>query len=398
MKRTITLVLTIMATVFWQSCNKSGYVIAQNNNPNVLIIFADDLGYGDLGCYGATKLKTPNIDRLANEGVRFMNAYAPSSVCSQSRYGLLSGRYWWHSQLHPPKGVVAPAGPNVLLEKGVNPMPQMFKDNGYQTAGFGKWHLGFGTGSSPKDRYDWNQPEIENGPLDVGFDYFYGIVANVTNEPSVYIENRNFVGRKKGDKFIINGNKATPWSQGVLYKEDEVAGRVTSKTVEYIKNAKTDKPLLLYYSSIIPHKPITPAKEFIGSSECGIYGDFIHELDAQVGMLLNALEETGRLDNTLILFTSDNGAVVATDESFAQKWHLEPMWETYAAGHRSNGILRAGKHSVYEGGDRIPFIIRWPGRVPANEKSDGLFSLVDVFPSLCGLLNMAYPNMNGMGG
>jgi arylsulfatase A len=363
----------------------------EQKRPNVLIIFADDLGYGDIGCYGATKLKTPNIDRIANEGVRFMNAYAPSSTCSQSRYGLMTGRYWWHSPLHPPKGVVAPAGPNVLIEKGVTPMPQVFKNNGYQTAVFGKWHLGFGTGNCPKDRYDWNQPEIKNGPLDVGFDYFFGIVANVNNEPSVYVENRNFVGRKKGDKFIIKGNKATPWSPDVVYKADEVAGRVTNKTVEYIKKAKADKPILLYYSSIIPHKPITPAKEFIGSSECGVYGDFIQELDAHVGMLLDALEETGRLDNTVIIFTSDNGAVVAKSKRFAKQWHLEPMWETYVAGHRSNGILREGKHAVYEGGDRIPFIIRWPGKVPAEKMSDGLFSLTDVFPSLCGLLDMAYP-------
>ena len=221
-------------------------------------------------------------------------------------------------------------------------MPEVFKNNGYQTAGFGKWHLGFGTGSFHKDRYDWNQEEIKYGPLDVGFDYYFGIVANVTNEPSVYFENRNFVGRNKGDKFTINGKEVTPWSPDVVYKEDEVAGQVTSKTVEYIKTAKTDKPLLLYYSSIIPHKPITPAKEFIGSSECGIYGDFIQELDAQVGMLIDALEETGRLGNTLIIFTSDNGAVVAKSEDFANKWHLEPMWEANVAGHKSNGILREG--------------------------------------------------------
>jgi len=404
MKRTVNLLLTISVVTLL-----SGFSIAENNRPHVLIIYADDLGYGDVGCYGATKLKTPNIDRLANEGMRFMNAYTTSSTCSQSRYGLMTGRYWWRNPLHPPTGVVEPAGPSVLIEKDVTPMPRVFKNNGYRTAVFGKWHLGVGTGNSHKDRYDWNQPEIKYGPLDVGFDYFFGIAANVMNEPSVYIENRNFLGRKEGDKFTIsgNGNKAAPWSPDVVYKDDEVAGRVTDKTVEYIKNAKTDKPLFLYYASIIPHKPITPAKEFIGSSECGVYGDFIQELDAQVGMLLDALEETGRLDNTLIVFTSDNGAVVATSERFGKPWSLEPkqsllhqvqLWDTYAAGHRSNGILRAGKHSVYEGGNHIPFIIRWPGKVPADKTSDGLFSVTDVFPSLCGLLGMAYPKKNGTDG
>jgi arylsulfatase A len=376
----------------------SGVTLAQNNAPNILIIFSDDLGYGDLSCYGATKLKTPNIDRLAEEGIRYTNAYAPSSTCSQSRYGLMTGRYWWHCPLHPSRGVVAPGGPNVLLEEGVTPMSEVFRENGYETAVFGKWHMGFGVGTSPSDRYDWNQPEITNGPLDVGFNYYFGIVANVNNEPSLYIENRNFVERKEGDQFTIDGNKVTPWSPEVIYQADEVAGEVTRKTVEYIQNAEKDKPLFLYYASIIPHKPITPAKEFIGTSDCGIYGDFVQELDAHVGMLIDALEETGRLNNTLIIFTSDNGAVVAKSESFAEQWHLEPMWEAYSAGHLSNSILRAGKHSVYEGGNRIPFIAWWPGKVPANQTSDELFSLTDVFPSLCGILDIPYPEGNGKDG
>ncbi len=366
--------------------------------PDVLVIFADDLGYGDLGCYGATKLATPNIDQLAEEGIRFTNAYVPSSTCSQSRYALMSGRYWWHSSLHPPGGVVAPAGPNILLEEGVTAMPEVFREKGYETAVFGKWHLGFGAGTSHRDRYDWNQPEIVNGPLDVGFNHFFGIVANVNNEPSLYIENRNFVGRNEGDLFTIAGNKVTPWSPDVLYEPDEVAGEVTRKTVEYIQNAEEDTPLFLYYASIIPHKPITPAAEFIGSSGCGLYGDFIQELDAEVGMLIDALEESGRLNNTLILFASDNGAVITTSEADGVKWGNEPQWEAYAAGHLSNGILRAGKHSVYEGGNRVPFIAWWPGEVPANQTSDELFSLTDVFPSLCGMLDMPYPEGNGSDG
>jgi len=373
--------------------------IAQKKAPNVLIIYADDLGYGDIGAYGATQLKTPNIDRLADHGVLLKNAYAPSSTCSQSRYGLLTGRYWWHSQLHPSKGVVAPNGPNVLLEKGMTSLPQVFKDNGYHTAGFGKWHLGFGLGDRPGVRYDWNKPTIENGPLAAGFDYFYGIPANVLNEPNFYIENDNFVGRKKGDLFTLKGLKTvTPWSEEVLYKPDEVAENVTEKTVAFIKNAKKDKPLMLYYSSIIPHKPITPSKAFIGTSDCGIYGDFIHELDAHVGMLIKALKETGRLENTLIIFTSDNGAVVAKSERFAKQWHLEPMWDAYAKGHKSNGELREGKHAAYEGGDRIPFIVRWPAKLKTAKVSEGLFSLTDVYPSLCAMLDLKNPKTNGVDG
>jgi len=359
--------------------------------PHVLLIFADDLGYGDLGCYGATKIKTPNIDSLAEEGIRFTNAYVTSSTCSQSRYSLMTGRYWWRSKLHPPRGVVAPAGPSVLLEEGVKVLPQLFKESGYQTAAFGKWHLGVGRGTSPKDRYDWNRPEIEGGPLDVGFDYFFGIAANVFNEPSFYIENRTFVGRKPGDRVTVNGKKVTPWSPDVIYEHDEVAGAITRKAVSHILNAAPDKPLFTYFATVIPHKPITPAKDFIGSSEAGIYGDFIQELDAQVGQLIDALRKTERLQNTLIAFISDNGAVVSTSEAQANKWHLEPMWEAYVAGHRANGVLREGKHSVYEGGSRVPFIVRWPGHIPANQQREGLVSVSDLIATFAELLDKSVP-------
>lgn len=360
-------------------------------SPNVLVIFADDLGYGDVGCYGATKLKTPNIDRIAENGMRFTNAYTPSSTCSQSRVSLLTGRYWWRSKLHPPKGVIAPAGPNALLEEGITPLPRLFQENGYQTAAFGKWHVGVGYGDSWSERYDWNRPKIEGGPLKSGFDYFYGLAANVENEPSFYIENDAFVGRGPNDKITIKGKMVTPWSPDVLYKADEVAGDMVRKAVETIESAESDKPLFVYFASTVPHKPITPSKEFLGSSECGIYGDFVQELDWQVGELIQALRRTGRLENTLIVFTSDNGAVVAQDEGFAKKWHLEPMWETYAAGHLSNGELRDGKHAVYEGGCRIPFIVSWPGHIPAAKQDDRLFCMTDVFATFADVLNVPVP-------
>jgi len=365
--------------------------VVSSSKPHVLFIFGDDLGYGDLSCYGATQLNTPNIDRLANHGIRFTNAYTTSATCSQSRFSLLTGRYWWRSELHPPTGVVGPASPNVLLEAGIEPLPKFLQANGYRTAAFGKWHLGVGYGDSFKDRYDWNRPEIEGGPLDVGFDYFFGMAANVSNEPAFYIENRNFVGREPGDTITMKGRKVTPWSDEVLYKEDEVAGDIARAAVSYIQNAPTDKPLFVYYAATIPHKPITPAKEFIGSSQAGLYGDFMQEFDSQVGDLIKALRDTGRLENTLIVFTSDNGAVVADSERFAKQWHLEPMWETYAAGHRSNGVLRSGKHSVFDGGNHIPFIAYWPGKIPAGQESDALFSLTDVYATFAELLGQPTP-------
>lgn len=366
-------------------------VFSANQQPNVLVVFADDLGYGDVGCYGAIKLKSPHIDHLAEQGLRFTNAYTASSTCSQSRVSLLTGRYWWRSPLHPVKGVIAPAGPNALLEEGITPLPKFFQENGYRTAAFGKWHVGVGYGDSPRDRYDWNRSTIEGGPLASGFDYFFGLAANVLNEPAFYIENDRFVGRGPNDTITIKGNKVTPWSPDVLYKEDEVGQDTTLKAVEYIESAPTDKPLFLYFASTVPHKPITPAKQFIGTSGCGVYGDFVHELDWQVGELVAALRKTGRLDNTLIIFTSDNGAVVAKDENFAKKWKLEPMWETYDAGHLSNGELREGKHAVYEGGSRIPFIVSWPNHIPAGKIHEGLFCITDLFATFADLFEVAAP-------
>lgn len=362
-----------------------------DTRPNVLIVFADDLGYGDVGCYGATKLKTPQIDRIAEQGLRFTNAYTPSSTCSQSRVALLTGRYWWRSSLHPTKGVIGPASPNALLEKGVTSLPKFFQQNGYRTAAFGKWHVGVGYGESPTDRYDWNRPTIEGGPLEAGFDYFFGLAANVLNEPAFYIENDRFVGRGPNDQITIKGKKVTPWTPEVLYKDDEVGEDTARKAVEYIESAPTDKPLFLYFASTVPHKPITPAKQFIGSSDCGLYGDFVQELDWQVGELIGALRKTGRLDNTLIVFTSDNGAVVAKDEKFAKKWHLEPMWETYDAGHLSNAELRDGKHAVYDGGSRIPFIVSWQKQIPAGKTNEDLFCLTDLFATFADLFETSAP-------
>ncbi len=367
-------------------------VCADAQRPNVLVIFADDLGYGDVGCYGATKLETPEIDRLAEDGMQFINAYAPSSTCSQSRVSLLTGRYWWRSPLHPSKGVIAPAGPNALLEKGVEPLPKFFQQNGYRTAAFGKWHVGVGYGETYTERYDWNRPTIEGGPLASGFDYFFGLAANVTNEPSFYIENDTFVGRGPDDPIVVKGKKVTPWTPEVLYQQDEVGQDTARKAVEYIESAPTDKPLFLYFASTVPHKPITPAKAFIGSSECGLYGDFVHELDWQVGELVGALRRTGRLDNTLIVFTSDNGGVISRDATHAKKWKLEPMWEAYDAGHLSNGELREGKHAVFDGGSRIPFIVCWPQHIPAGKQSQSLLCLTDLYATFAELLDEPVPD------
>lgn len=361
------------------------------NAPNVLLIFADDLGYGDVQCYGG-KVKTPNIDRLATEGMRFDNAYLPASVCSPNRYSLLSGRYFWRNPRHPVKGVLGPDHPSGFNE-GELTLQHMFKQNGYCTAVFGKWHIGVG-----KNGADWTKMEFEGGPLDYGFDTFFGTAANVSNHPMFYIKDRTFLSRKPGDKVTKVPDKKrpwkstyTPWNPSVIYKPDEVSEKVTRHLVEYIKTMPTDKPFFIYWPTHIPHKPITPHKKFVGKTEYGAYGDFLLELDVYVGQVVDALKKTGQLDNTLIIFTSDNGGVVSPSEQHAKKWHLEAMWEAKKAGHAINGPLQGGKHDVLDGGFRIPFIVRWPKHIPAGKTSSELICVTDVMSTCARILDHKLP-------
>ena len=359
---------------------------ATPSKPNVVLILADDLGYGDLGSYGATKVSTPNIDRLAREGTRFTNAYTPGSVCSPTRYSLLSGRYFWRNPMHPPTGVLAPGAP-LLFEENRMTLPQLFKNQGYSTAAIGKWHLGVGRGPDYLARYDWNQDEIRPGPLEIGFDYFYGMAANVGNEPAFYFENRRFVGRIKGDVVTMGRReKVEPWTPEVRYRPEEVGGEIARKAVSFIEQSG-DSPFFLYVATNIPHHDVTPAPENTGKSQCGPYGDFVQELDGHVGQILAALEKKGVLDQTLVIFTSDNGGVV-TDASH----RLEPYWQALQSGHRICGALRGRKHSIYEGGFRVPFLARWPGQIPAARTTDEVIGLTDVMATCAALIGVSLPD------
>lgn len=373
-----------LASLLFAPLPSPSFAVDANTRPNVVVILADDLGYGDTGCYGATKIKTPNIDRLAQEGRRFTSAYTPGSVCSPTRYGLMSGRYFWREPRHHPTGVHAPGGP-LLFDLDRLTLARLFQKHGYTTGAVGKWHLGFGQGDKPSVRYDWSQEAIKPGPLEIGFDYFYGMAANVGNQPRIYIENHRFVGRKPGDVVKMVGRAdIEPWSPAAYYQEDRVAGDIARKAVEFIQRSK-DKPFFLYYATNIPHNSITPAAEFVGSSACGPYGDFVQEMDAHVGWVRAALEKAGVLDDTLILFTSDNGGVLPQNE------RLAAQWQARQAGHLVCGPLRGGKHSIYEGGFRVPFIVRWPGHVPPGTSSDAVLCLTDVLASCATLLGEKLP-------
>jgi arylsulfatase A len=383
---------------------------AHHSQPNVVIILADDLGYGDVGCFGAELIATPHIDRLAAEGMRFTRAYTPCSVCSPTRYGLLTGRYYWRSKQHPPTKVIQD-GQGLCIEEGRETLATLFKKKGYATGIVGKWHLGFGKFRNFDQQYDWTKKKpIGPGPLDVGFDYYFGMAANVGNQPRFFIENRDFHGRKPGDKvssksvspsnpaagqFMVQKENVLPWDPAVVWQDEEVSQVITDKAVEFIgKHSGADKPpFFLYFAHNIPHGPITPSNKFVGSSKCGPYGDFIQELDAQVGQVMDAVKEARRHRETIVIFTSDNGGVATAPESRGPA--TGEALVAQQAGHKQVGDLRGSKWSIYEGGFRVPFIVNWPGQVGAGQSNDKLISLVDLFATVSDLLGMDYGSGHG---
>ena len=375
---------TLLALIF--TLNPTG-VIAVERPPNVVIILADDLGYGDLGCYGATKVRTPNIDRLAREGRRFTDAHSASAVCTPSRYALVTGEYPFRKNLNRP----------AFLKSGLVVDPECFtiadvmKQAGYQTACVGKWHLGFGA-KTP----DWNG-ELKPGPLELGFDYYFGVPVVNSHPPFVYVENYRVLGLDASDPFVYGKTAETPVypakmgfgeiggakAAHALYQDGMVGTRLTEKSVEWI-NANKERPFFLYLATTAIHHPFTPHPRFLGTSECGVYGDFIHELDWMVGEIMRTLEEAGQADNTLVIFTSDNGGMLNVGGQDAVK-----------KGHRLNGNLLGFKFDAWEGGHRVPFIARWPGHVPAATTSDQVICNVDMLASMAALTGVKLPEEAG---
>lgn len=362
---------------------------ADEKPPNVVLIFADDLGYGDLGCYGATKLKTPNIDKLAAEGRKFTDAHSASAVCTPSRYGLLTGEYPFKA--HDGKGLWGPAPITspLIIDTETNTIADVFKKSGYDTAVFGKWHLGFKEG-----RNDWQEP-LRPGPQDLGFDYYFGMPVVNSAPPYVYVENDKIVGADPEDPLTLEGRGAknvtpiTPippeaaqrsgnqFSGAVeahkLFNDFEVGTKLAEKATGWINEHK-ENPFFLYFSTTNVHHPFTPAKQFQGTSEAGWYGDFVHELDWIVGEVMKSLEESGVADNTLVIFTSDNGGMFNHGGRAAAE-----------LGHKINGDLLGSKFGIWEGGHRVPFIARWPGKIEAGTVSDQLLCSVDLMASFAAL-------------
>jgi arylsulfatase A-like enzyme len=349
---------------------------AAASRPNIVLILADDLGYGSLGCYGGAQLKTPACDRLAREGRRFTSAYAPGSVCSPSRYGLMTGRYIWRASVDHGYGLGERDA--LLIETNRATLASIARSCGYHTAAIGKWHNGLGLAQPT----DWKQP-LTPGPLAVGFEYFFGLAANVANQPQAYIEGDQLVGRVPGQVVTIEGAGKDRKTLGIapLRKPDEVMEQLTGKAVQWIE-ANRAKPFFLYFAPNAVHDPITPSARFTGSP-LGPYGNFIEELDDSVGRILAALDRLKLADNTLVIFTSDNGGVIQQNSSE----HKQAMEQGLAI----NGVLRDGKHGVYEGGFREPFIVRWPGQVPANTVSAQIFCFTDLPATFAKILGAPLP-------
>jgi len=369
-------ILIVSTCLSISGCNKNNS--PTNRNPNVIIIYTDDLGYGDLSCYGAIKLKTPNIDKLASQGVMFTDAHSASAVCTPSRYALLTGQYPFRRNLFHP--VFHKVG--LVIDTAQSTIADIMKKADYSTACIGKWHLGFG-----EDTPDWNGI-LKPGPLELGFDYYYGIPVVNSHPPFVYVENYRVVGLDPDDPFVFNGERAEtkefPAKRGMnaiggakaahaLYDDEMVGTQLTRKAIEWINDNKNG-PFFLYFSTTNIHHPFTPHPRFKGTSECGEYGDFVHELDWMVGEIMQTLDKLMISDNTLVVFTSDNGGMLNLSGQKA--------WES---GHRLNGQLFGFKFDAWEGGHRIPFIARWPGKIKAGSVSDQLICNVDMLATLAEL-------------
>ncbi|TWT91204.1 sulfatase family protein [Neorhodopirellula pilleata] len=382
-------IVLLFLSVIGVSLTPASLLRAAETPPNVVLIFADDLGYGDLGCYGATKVQTPNIDRLAAEGRRFTDAHSASAVCTPSRYALLTGQYPLRAS--GGKGVWGPAPVTapLLVDTEKTTIADVFKRGGYETAVLGKWHLGFGKGNN-----DWQEP-LRPGPQDLGFDYYFGLPVVNSAPPYVFVENDRIVGSDPDDPLVFlgrNAEDATPITPippeaaqrspnqfggakaaHKLFNDYQVGTTLAEKSVEWIKERK-DQPFFLYLATTNIHHPFTPAKRFQGTSQCGLYGDSIHELDWVVGEILSCLEDNGLSDSTMVLFTSDNGGMFNHGGQAA-----------FTVGHRQNGDLLGFKFGVWEGGQRVPFIVRWPGKVKAGTTSNQVIGNVDMLATFAAL-------------
>ena len=383
--RYITLVLaTLLLIPCCQTASDSESVPAP---PNIIVILADDFGVGDIQAhYPGNKVATPNLDKLVHEGMSFTDAHSNSAVCSPTRYGLLTGRYAWRTPLQ--EWVLACYEPPLIQPERIT-LPEMLKEQGFATACIGKWHLGWnwkGERNSTRIeerngldefKWDYSQP-IAGGPIDHGFDYYFG--THVPNfPPFTFIENNRLVVQPTSsyqyqehpDHVVMpRGFEGSPMAPD--WKFEKILPEITNQAVRYIQTqSETEQPFFLYFSMTSPHEPVVPGNAFAGKSGIAPIADFLMETDWSVGQILETVEKSGISDNTLIIFTADNG------HSHYTGWE-----ELVEAGHLPSGPFRGHKGDIWEGGHRVPFVVKWPGKVQASSTSDQLLCLTDIYATL----------------
>ncbi len=388
-----------------------GGAAVAGTRPNVVVIYADDLGYGDLSCYGAHRVATPNVDNLARQGTRFVNAHAAAATSTPSRFSLLTGIYAFRQD-----GTgVANGDAAMIIPPECYTLADMFRDAGYATAAIGKWHLGLG---SETGRQDWNKP-LDATPADIGFDYSYIMAATADRVPCVFIEDgmvahhdarhpievsytRPFEGVETyrddpslaykqqsshgHDMAVVNGIGRIGYMKGggsALWRDEDIADSIAAHAVRFIER-QDGRPFFLYLATNDIHVPRQPHERFRGKSPMGLRGEAILQFDWTVGRVLEALELTGQLGNTLVIVSSDNGPVV--DDGYRDKAG------ELLGDHKPWGGMRGGKYSAFEAGTRVPLIVSWPGAVAAGEVSEALVSQVDLFRSLAAIIGGTVPD------
>lgn len=372
--------LLIAATVIFSAGVVSSEAKAKIKDPNIVFILADDLGYGDVSCLNQdSKIRTPNLDRMAASGIRFTDAHSSSAVCTPTRYGILTGRYNWRSTL---KQSVLSGFSKALISSDRTTMASMLKERGYQTGAIGKWHLGLDWAKTnpTDDSVDYTKP-IENGPTTLGFDYFFGISASLDMPPYVYIENNRVTGLPDHTTEGNNIKAGDPGSDGSYWRKGPTGSdfdhrdclpNVIRHAIRFIEEKTlSEKPYFLYLPLPAPHTPILPSKEFQGKSGLNSYADFVLMVDSKVGEVLDAIERSGEKENTLVVFTSDNGC---------------SPWADFPAliekGHNPSYIFRGTKADLFDGGHRVPCLMQWPDRIKAGRTVSQTICLTDFMRTL----------------
>lgn len=399
--------LSLLAVLFVTRCDA--------DHPNVVIIYGDDVGWGDVGVYGSKLIPTPNIDRLAQQGLMFTDGHCSASTCTPSRFSLLTGIHGFRHGVR-----VLPPNAPMTIKPQMTTLPEIFQKAGYETAVVGKWHLGLGDGKTP---VDWNR-DVKPGPLEIGFDYSFLLPSTNDRVPCVYLEGHRVVNLDPNDPLHVGklpeGVKATVYPDGkknrsamtyypsshghnqsvingigrigyqwggksALWDDETMADVFVEKSREFIQQQTKEKPFFLFFSSQDIHVPRTPHPRFQGKTDLGYRGDAMVALDWATGQIMESLETAGLAENTIVIFSSDNGPVY--DDGYEDGTVVPTSTAEVDQGHDGSGPFRGGKYQIYEGGTRVPFIVRWPDKIKPG-KSDALVSQIDLLASFAGMLDV----------